>query len=354
MVSSAGWFSSKTHFNLFQSNIERSQLLAKYAASKRMDAEMQKLNEKYDGKAAASLEAEANRLADSKNVVDGYHSRVEAALKKFNDVRISLLSAKAAITSGSATAFDLAINTNNDWLSTKAVRSDSLIASTGNGFGTWAEKTELLSGAGMDVSVTDHYVGNGYAIVVDGTTPPQVLRPNKEGNALEGGSNGKVAMNSWTMVSQSGDQVTVNDGTTTYTGTLKRGGLDVLNAWAYDGLSTPEGKAKATADINAAMKELDKIDLEYRSNETGLSAIVKGMNGKIQGLTDEYNNIATEELDAKQAERRAIKQKFEISTNALALTTGRTTNFIYEMFNHQTATAEKKTLTGILMDMYSS
>lgn len=351
MVSSTGWFNTKTQFNLFQSTLERSQMMAKLAAATRMDAEMAKLNEKYDGKAAAEIQSQAEKLADEKFKVDDYHTRVEAALKKFNDVRVSLLSAKAAIASGSTTAFDLAINTQNAWLANKTTYSTSLVANTGNGFGKWTEHTEMLSGAGMDVAVTDHYLGNDYAIDLDGSD--LALRPNKDGNALEGGPNGKVAMSNWTVDSLSGDQITVKDNLNnqTYTGTLKRGGLGVLNAWGYDGLATADGKARATADIQAAMKKLDKLELEYRGNELGLSAIVKGMNGKIEGLTAEYTKIANEELDAKQAERRAIKTRFDMSTNALALTTGRQTNFIYQMFNNP-YTTEKKDLTGILMDMY--
>lgn len=351
MVSSTGWFNSTAQFDIFEGSLERSRLLAKLAASQRMDAEMAKLNDKYDGKAAARLQEDAEKLADSKIGVDDYHNRVEAALKKFNDVRVSLLSAKAAIATGSTTAFDLAINTNNAWLSSKAVFNTSLIANSGNGYGTWAKKTEVVSGAGMDVSVTDHYVGNDYAIVIDGN-PQQVLRPDKDGLTLQGGSNGKVAMNSWSVVSQNGDQVTVKDtvNNVEYTGTLKRGGLGVLNAWAYDGLSTPAGKAQAAADIDAAIKKLDKIELEYRGSETGLSAIIKGVNNKIDSLSEEYNKVANEELDAKQAERRAIKAKFDLSTNALALTAGAATNFIYQMFN-TSSTIEKKDLAGILMDM---
>jgi len=345
---SGTWFNNKSQFNLFQGQLDRARLQAKLAASKRMEAETAKLNEKYDGKAAAALQQKAEKLGDERMAVFDYNNRVEAALKRFNDARVSMLTAKDAIAAGSATAFDLAINSHNAWVSNKTTFPDSLIANTGNGFGRWKETEYAVSGGGLDTTVKEAFLGNDYAILVDGTDVS--LRPDKDGGDLIGGPNGSVAMSNWDVVSLSGDQITVQDNANgaTYTGTLKRGGLGVLNAWGYDDLATDEGKARATADLKAAMKELDKIELEFRNSQSGLDSILKRMDGQIKGLSDEYNKIANEEVDAKQAERRAIKTRFDIQTNALAITTGTATNFIYQLFQNP-LTQPKKDLTDIML-----
>lgn len=160
------------------------------------------------------------------------------------------------------------------------------------------------------------------------------------------------------------DQVTVtattidaggNPSTASFSGTLKEGGIGLLPSWSYGkfkDVDNPDAAASARKaaeiDIDAAIRNLAKIERTLNQYQAGLSGITKGLDGKASALSDEYKKVSTEELDAKQAERRAIEQRFKIATNAMALSNETTATLVYQMFIKK-PTYEKQSLTDALL-----
>lgn len=380
MAIGSTWFTNADQYSIFQSTLERSQLIVKQAQAKRMEADVAALNEKYDGKEAAGIEDEINKIYDQKTGISNYLSNVELGLQRMDDVRTQLLMAKDAIATGSGPAFDLAVNSINQWIGRQSSDPDSLIANNGNNSGSWSKDVTVLSGAGMTVSVSHQFMGSDYALVFEDGS---VSRPEKGVAAFSGGLLSGVKMADVTLsAADDGTYSLVNPNTgETETVEIRRGGLGVLNAWGYGNLEKPDdgfdpsvpltidpgdpdpaattaaydenmtryqNRTRAQADINAAFKKLAQMERDLNSYEAGLSGIVNGLGDKAEQLTDEYTKVSEEELSAKQAERRAIESRFNIATNALALTNETTATFIYQMFM-ASPTYEKQDLTSVLL-----
>lgn len=380
MAIGSTWFTNANQYSIFQSTLERSQLIVKQAQATRMEADLAALDEKYDGKKAAGIEDEINKIYDQKTDISNYLSNVELGLKRMNDVRTQLLMAKDAITTGSGPAFDLAVNSINQWIGRQSSDPDSLIANNGSNSGSWSKDVTVLSGAGITVSVSHQFMGSDYAVVFEDGS---VSRPEKGGATFSGGLLSGVKLADVTLsAADDGTYSLVNPNTgETETVEIRRGGLGVLNAWGYGNLKKPDdgfdpsvpltidpgdpdpaattaaynenmtryqNRTRAQADINTAFKKLAQMERDLNSYEAGLSGIVNGLGDKTEQLTDEYTKVSEEELNAKQAERRAIESRFKIATNALALTNETTATFIYQMFM-ASPTYEKKDLTSVLL-----
>ncbi|MGE5514863.1 MAG: hypothetical protein ACM31D_03485 [Bacteroidota bacterium] len=395
-MSSGSILSSVYSSSLFQSTLERTQLIVKQSMAKRMEADVAALNDKYDGKKAAALEDQINGIADQKFDVSNYLTNVQTGLKRMDALRTELLSAKDAIAKGSVDAFNLHINTINTWIGKQSDDPDSLIANNTDGKGNWRKDVAVVSGGGQSVNLEHQFMGTDYAIVLD---DGNVLRPNAKTSLLSANGTGATLSHlatltagdgstiSGTIVTANGqttitdgsgntytgtdkqvtdslgntysvatsDKVTVNyaDGSS-QTGTLKRGGLGVLHGWAYGDFNSSDPTAKAAAqqaanaDIDAAMRKLAQMERTLNLDEAGLSGITQSLDGKSSALADEYKKVSEEELTAKQAERRAIETRFNISTNAMALSNQTTSTMIYQMFNNPWST-DKKSLSDVLL-----
>lgn len=166
-----------------------------------------------------------------------------------------------------------------------------------------------------------------------------------------------------TAVTRDADGNVVVDGdgnpvTTSYSGTLKTGGLGVLNSSAYgsfkdeDNPDAATARQAASADIDTAIRRLAQMERDLNSYQAGLSGIVNGLDGKASTLADEYNKVANEELDAKQAEQRAIETRYQVATNAMVLSNETTSTMVYQMFYNQPST-EQPSLTDVLLSAVS-
>ena len=104
----------------------------------------------------------------------------------------------------------------------------------------------------------------------------------------------------------------------TFSGTIYRSGLDVLDSWGYDGLSTSEGRTRALEDLNAAKAALD---LEVRRYEVSLSmaSFYESMADQaVEGYRDETNALMIEQAKAIQTEQSKLAREYQISTNSVA------------------------------------
>lgn len=342
------WFTTDSQQNLYQATTERSLLIVKQAMAKRMQADLAKLETKYDGKKAAAIEEDVNKLGDQKLELSAWLTSMEGALKEFNTVREYMLQVKGALASDtpSPDAFNLYYDALNSALYTEKYDDKSLISNTGNGRGSWSAPTTTVSAGGLDASLPHHYLGNDLVIQLDGGG---VMTTDLKGQLTGDGKT--ISRANLKLVSNDGTNVEFQDITdpgnpVTYTGTLKRGGLGVLPAWLYGDLSDPTVKQTAQDDLAAAFKKLARFELDFNVAQAQLSGVDTTLGNKMTALTDEYKKVSTEEADAKAAEKKAIKARFDLVNNSLALTSGRQSNFIQQMFN--TKPPAKKTLTDAL------
>lgn len=343
------WFSSTS---TYQSTMDRSMLYVKLAQSERMEREIAKVNAKYDGSAAARIEEEINALADDKQEMSDWLMRIDAAQKKFSGVREWMLSMKATLATStvSAEAFDLHFDALNSNMQLQSYDKSSLIRNTRSGPGTWREDTTVVSAGNMSADITRHFLGNDYSIELDGGLGTLVSDPNK---GTLTGAGLKIDRSKLSLVSMTGDSVVFTDNTdpdnpVQYTGTVKRGGLGVLPSWLYGDLSVQANKDRALADLQAGFKKLARYELDYNIDNAQVSGMSQSITNKMLSKQAEFDKVANEEVDAKLAEKKAIKARFEIYTNALTLTSARAQNFIKQMF--QTTAPGKKSLTEVMID----
>lgn len=335
----------QANYNVFQGLADRGLLQIKLATAQRMEKQLAALNQKYDGSKAAAIEDDINRLSERKFEVSTYMDRVESGLKRVNDVREKLIEMQTAIDNGSGDAFDLAITTLNSLLGRTGTNSTSLLANPTFGTGTWTEKTAVVAGGGFSAEVTTHFLGSDYTIRLDDGSG--FMRFNDKNGALGSIPKGKIEVVSHDTATGA---ITVKNTETdeTFSGTMLRGGLGMMNSWGYEGLSTPDGKAAAQEDLKAAIRVVAEAEKDWLKDLTQLTVIEKKVGGQLSELTDQYQRVSTEELNAKQAERRAIQTRFDIFNNSLALTQGNSTNLINQLFMTP-RTYEKPSMTDLLM-----
>lgn len=338
------WFTTEGQFNLFQSNLDRGLLQIKLANSQRMAKDLAALEKKYDGTKAKGLEDQVNAMGDKRMQVSDWLVRVQQVQKDMNDVRTNLLAMKTAANTGSADAFKLAFDTLNTDMGYAKLDKSGLTTNPGSGGGGWAERTDVVAAEGMSVNVQHRFLGNDYIVTLsDGTA----LRPDATGKTLTG--NGMtIKISDITFGSMTGDAVDFSVGGTSYSATVKRGGLGVLPPWLYGNFANPADKTRAQNDLSAAFKKVARSELDFNLSEAQLSGVLGSLDNKMKGLTAEYQKAANEELDAKQAERKAIKTRNDLANNTLALISSANTNFIYQMFQ-TSATYQAPSLTDLLM-----
>lgn len=345
------WFSSQV--NLYDGMAERNLLIIKQAQAVRMEQELEKVNEKYDGSAAASIEADINKLNDDKVVVSQWLDSVNGGLKRFQDVRQYMLQMKAtlAVSTPSSEAFDNYFDALNSQVSNEKYNKNSVISNNTNNRGSWTDTTTMVSSGVMSAAVTHHYVGNDYAIELDGGAG--LMTSARDGTLTGGGHT--IERKNLQMVSFSDDHVEFQDVTdpanpVTFSGTIKRGGLGVLPSWLYGDLTVPANQDRVKADLTSGFKNLARIELDFNVDQAQLSGMHSSLTSKMRNLQTDYERVSTEEVNAKTAEKKAIQTRFDIYNNALALTSARSSNYIQQMFN--TSLPTKQSFKDALLSAY--
>lgn len=396
--SSDNIFSAVYSSDIFKSNLDLAQNTVKRSMAVRLQKDMAALDAKYDGSQEAGIESQINALSDQQNNVANYLSNVESSVKSLNNLRTALLQAKDAIAKGSNDGFDVFMSTINQYVSGQSGDATSVTNNNGNGRGSWRNDVTVLSGGGLTVMMQHQFIGTDYVIQGDDGS---YLRPDMSGRKLSG--HGTVAFADLTMdhlatltagdgstltgaittangqvsvtangktYTGTGDQVTDDQGNTytvttsdkvrvnypdgsTVTGTIQRGGLGLLNSFAYGDFNDPDPDKRAAAvqaankDVDAAFRKLAQLERTLNQYDAGLSGIQNSLNGQSAQLSDQYKTVSEENLSAKQAEQKAIQSRYDIATNSMALSNETTSTFIYQMFSSPWAVT-KQSMTDIL------
>lgn len=338
----------QTQYSLFKGTSDNSLLRVKLAQAERLKRDYAAIEDKYDGSTQAEYEAKLEAAVEAKAGMSKSLQSVRSALGKMDDLRNKLLEMRTAASTGSAEAFDYAYSTMATMVGSAWLDPENLLANNRTSSLTWPEKTTIAHGGGYQVEVTNSFLGSDYAIELDGGLG--TVRPNLSTNKLEGGDLGSPAFADISNATITGDQISFDVGGTTYTGTLHRGGGGVMNAWAYEnftGADPAAAQAQAIADIDEALKHIRTAEVKWSMSEAQLDGAFNRLGIAQDDAQAEFEKVSFEILDAKNAEKRAAKTRFDLSTNGLALTANRANDFIYQMFI-SSPIAEKKSMFDII------
>jgi len=347
----------QTQYSLYQYSSDNSMLRIKLAQAERWQKESDAIRDKYDGSVEAEYEARFQAAVEAKAEIVAPYQRVQTALGKIDDIRNKLLEMRTAASTGAAEAFDYAYSTLTTMVGSSWLDSQSLMSNNRTQSVTWPDKPDLFSAAGYQIQLNHYFLGNDYAIELDDGSG--ITRPDPSTGKLTGGSVTGMEYADLTNVTISGDQITFDAGGTTHTGTLKTGGGGVLNAWAYNNFTSSnpdpdQNAAEVTALKESAMAAIDDAIERVRMAETQWGIAEAQLSGALNSLglrqdqaKEEFELKSNEVLDAKNAELKAAKARYELSVNSLTLTNGQAANFIQQMFM-SSPFAEQKGLFEII------
>ncbi len=335
----------QTQYSLYQYSSDNAMLRIKLAQAERWKKESAAIEDKYDGSVEAEYEARLQAAVDAKAEIAAPYQRVQTALGKIDDIRNKLLEMRTAASTGSAEAFDYAYSTLTTMVGSSWLDSESLMTNNRTLSVTWPDKPSIYSAGNYEVQVNHYFLGNDYAIELDDGSG--VTRPDPSTGKLSGGSLSGVDFADLTNVTATGDQITFDANGTTYTGTLKTGGGGVLNAWGYNNLASTTDQDSAMAAIDEALERVRMAETQWGVAEAQLSGAYDYLALRQDQANDEFQSKANEVLDAKNAELRAAKTRYELSVNTLSLTNGQASNFIQQMFM-SSPFAEQKSLFEII------
>ena len=97
---------SAAHGNIFYGILQRSQLIVKLALAERVDKDMARIEDKYDGSKEDKIEAKIAVEVDKKFKSADMLKNVNNAVKKLNDVRLILFEMRVAADSVDTATFD--------------------------------------------------------------------------------------------------------------------------------------------------------------------------------------------------------------------------------------------------------
>lgn len=301
---------SAAHGSLFASILERSQLTVKLALAERMESDLAKIDDKFDGSLEDKIEEKIDSLFAKKSKSADILKNVNNAIKKLNDVRLILFEMRVAADSVDTATFDTKMDSLNDEVGSSVIDSDNLIGNPGPN-STMKETTVVTLGVAT-TNVEAVFLGSDYAITLGDSS---VIRPDFENKTLNG-----ISFSNYSLTSLAGDAIEFDDGVAAgQTGTLSRRGGSIMSAWMYNNFATQTDEDSAIADIDAAVLRIDEVERNLRLNRTLLEVGLSKTDLLLGNLADEFSKVSAEQLDAKQAERRAVTTKFDLAVNNLSL-----------------------------------
>ncbi|MCP5366076.1 MAG: hypothetical protein H6907_18125 [Hyphomicrobiales bacterium] len=263
---------------------------------------------------------------DARAVFSGAVGRLESIRSRLNALISSVNKAEqesgtVSDLSGYGAAFDSILKGIND-STTKTRDNPNLISAKA------ASLTYVTSITGASLTVSSYDSGSSYTIVDSSgkkwvpNFDAKLLKrwdtyptdPATEAGAFRGGLQ---------LDSVAGDAVTftVAPGTASpqsYSGTITKTGLGVVNAWYYDELSTSDGRQRALDDLETAVVginlEIKRLELA-RDLATFHSARAQK---RIEGLGDKSNDLLVEQARAVQETQERLQREFDTVATVLA------------------------------------
>lgn len=333
---------SQAHLDFYAGYMERAQLTVKLALAIRKDQDLAEIEDKYDGSSNATIELEIEKVVAEKESVGLVMARLESALDELNDVREDLYELRDAADTSISVDFDQKIQNLNVQAGSAVLYPSNLIGNTGQGY--WGKTTSIVDDGFASTIVQSSFMGTDYIITLDDDT---ILNPDHDDRTLNGGDLGAASFDDITNIVRTDDDIQFEYNTVTYNGTISRGGSSVLSGWLYNNFSAQTDIDDAQADVDAAITNMAETEREFRINLSLVKAVSNRLQFQSSELLKEFNTTAEEELDAKQAERRAVTARYDLSLNTMALTASVNTAYLLNMFNTEPM-GGKQTVFSIL------
>jgi hypothetical protein len=318
-IPSLGKNLAKVQGGIYAGLMQRAQLQVQLALAIKLDKDIAKLRDKYDGKDIAELETKVDDLFARKEALIGISDAIKDSLDQFNEVRESLNQLHTL--SGSASSFDVEIDTLNKIAGRALLNPNNLIGDTGK---SYSQFERVDTGTNTTTTVKRSFLGTNYFITLDDGT---VMRPDLEGQTLA-----SIPFADLDVVSLNGSDIQFTDGTTTYDGTLTRTGGGIMSSWLYNDFATQTDIDNAKTDVRAAMRRVDLTEQAFRRSLLVIDDGVESYEEDIDDASEAVKTTAQENLDALQAEEKALQTKFDLTLSQLALTSKISTDFIASLF----------------------
>ncbi|MBL8706137.1 MAG: hypothetical protein JNM30_14905 [Rhodospirillales bacterium] len=105
-------------------------------------------------------------------------------------------------------------------------------------------------------------------------------------------------------------------------GTIQKFGVQMLDSFFYNGLSSDQDVANAMAALDSALARFSIDKLPFTGAAVALEGRLGQFNAKIKELDKQISEITSEMISEKAAADKALKAKIQIQQNMLALTVG--------------------------------
>jgi len=145
----------------------------------------------------------------------------------------------------------------------------------------------------------------------------------------------------------SDDSVTLSNGTDTITGTLSRGGLEILNSEYYGSFADDTSVQDAIDDIDAAIIYFDTNSTRLTANTSLLQGNIFMIGKQIAFLEEEVADIVTEEIQTNAAINRAANLKFTLAINTINIISANNQGLIQNMIELARPQEKAQGLFGI-------
>ena len=296
----SGTTQQKTLFNNASSAQEQTQNLMKDLANSRLEDALARIDSTFERK-ASSIEFESDRLVNVKAQMNNVKQAVDNAEEQLDEIRTALqamLSPLQNIENGedidvNIEAFDsfvMSINTTADRYSEQFNLVGNSVAPDWEG-NTLDYSFNLTNGqasvqgvfAGVDFYLEDENAGTVWRFDRGADTLEERTEfYGDETGQLLSTRTGITSVDSYDAETGAISMTVTKDGETTETmsGTLKRGGLSVMQSWFYNGFKDADGNvdtAKLTEARDAINKAFEELDL-YQGKITAQKNQVDGHN----------------------------------------------------------------------------
>jgi hypothetical protein len=327
-VSKNSIFNLTSQANLYKFNVERNFTILQGQILGRADFEIAKFNQAKSAE-LDSVQLRLDSLLAAKDEIAARLESVRRSRDQLAEVRTALSEAAAAAQAGSRADFDNALLTVNLEAGTSRTDPDNLIgALSASGRGARATVIDVPGG---DVILETRALTTGYSIALN--TGEEITPELTAGSVKINGT--KYDLSALNFVSRSGDDITFESGGNTFTGTVSRGGLGVLNSFFYGDLASQADRDEAVADVRAALAIVDDIAKNLDDAEI---AVAHG-NGLIEidtaAAQNEINDLVLRQRDEEKAFNRSLQVRTQVALSSIALAAKTAETQILSMFTEE-------------------
>ncbi|KAA5606695.1 hypothetical protein F1188_05015 [Roseospira marina] len=205
------------------------------------------------------------------------------------------------------------------------------------------KKSIQVSDNGTNLTVQALYAGTSFNIVGTGADEGFYYKNNPTANVMykveslseddkrlsvvghDGGRISGVTVGSDDTITFKVDDGPSGSGGTTFTGTLQKGGLELMPAWYYEELSTTDGIAAAKEAIRDAEANLRKVEFSVTTVKARAQPKLRSLQTEKQNLSDEISALARDQFtkiaeieDATRAQYNAVESSLNNQSKALS------------------------------------